>query len=165
MPTMLSVAAEETIRDEYARLCVRLAMPPVPLDIFICDDEASADERTQLGSVVRVCDARYGGTPRILAVPLCKGDDEPRAIAGWPPPDWDKQGLLWPAWRIDLWHEVVHQYSDLVSGGWDPKEPAIMRPDGRPTSEGHGAAWSRALAAVATEFSCGLPELDRLLDR
>lgn len=147
---------------EYAFLCDRLGLMPVPLDVFYPDPTAPMKQLTPLGSEVKIADARYGGTPRILVLPIGDGDEAPTLMP--PPTTWDRFDPQWPTWRLELWHEVIHQHSDQIGHAWDPKEPAIIRPDGRRTYQGHGAGWWAALTAVATAFTVDPTMLSTLVD-
>jgi len=164
MPSTVTNEARAAIDAEYAFLCARLGLTPVPLDVFICNDEAHESEETALGSCIGDCRARYGRTPRLLALPLCDGDLEPMSVL--PPERWVKHDdVEWPTWRLELWHEVIHQHSDQVANAWDPNEPAIRRPDGKLTSEGHGTGWWDAVVAVAREFGVDSVSLSEIVDR
>jgi hypothetical protein len=46
----------------------------------------------------------------------------------------------WPAWRIELWHEVVHQVEDQILDEWSPGPK-------------HGESWTDAIEYVADAFS------------
>lgn len=163
MPSTVTAGARAAIDTEYQYLCARLQLTPIPLDVFICNDEAPESEETALGSCIGDCRARYGRTPRLLALPLCEGDLEPTSVA--PPLRWLKyDDVEWPTWRLELWHEVIHQHSDQIANAWNPKEPAIKRPDGKLTSEGHGAGWWDAVVAVAGEFGVDPIQLSAIVD-
>jgi hypothetical protein len=165
MLVLVPIDIRKPIDDEYTFLCTHLGLTQVPLDVFYADPGAQPNSLTPLGSDIRSEDARYGRTavvPKMLALPLATGDDNP--ISAHPPTSWHKLDSQWPTWRIELWHEVVHQHSDQVGNAWNPLEPPFVRPDGRGTRIGHGAAWWNALTAVAGVFSVDPVTFSALID-
>jgi len=96
-------------------------------------------------------------------MPICFGDIEVVTPLA-PPSTWTKWSPDWPAWRIDLWHEVAHQYSDVVLGRWDPKEPGLRRSDGSFSGIGHGLGWRAAIKDMAKHLGVGADVLDALLN-
>jgi len=157
--------AATVIRGEYERLREKLGLQAVPLDIYQADENAAAEEATPLGSPLRNATPCYSGCKRIMILPLCDGDDWPSHDLDFPPAEWSKYGVEWPMWRIELWHEFVHQVSDDVHRGWSPKEPGRRRPDGSMSDKGHGAGWFDGVRSVAAAFGVDPENLDRLLDR
>jgi hypothetical protein len=159
----LSTVSESVIRAEYQRLCNAMGLVPVPLDIYVSDDQAPPESKTPLGSFLRNATPGYSGTKRIMVLPLCTGDDQPEELPSFPPPLWSKHG--WPAWRFELWHEVVHQVSNDLMGSWDPKEPGRIRRDRSTSDQGHGIGWFRGICRLAAVFGADPEEIDLLLDR
>lgn len=156
MPPTLTASAAQIISDEYHALCARLKLSPVALDLYVCDPESVSF--TAIGTPVANFHALYGGAvgvPRTLALPLADGDREPERNE-FPPDGWNKFQPHWPTWRTELWHEVVHQYSDQILGRCNPLEPGIRRADGTMRAQGHGAGWLAAVELVAAEF--GVPQ-------
>ena len=128
--------AFETIATEYGRLCQILGLKPVVLDVFRIIDGSS--EATPAGSMTRGrADAAYG--KGFVVIPV---DGLPIEVKAFPPRDWRRFGDEWPSWRVDVWHEVVHQVQEQQLG-------ALDRGDG---TKGHSRGWSEAVAAVASKF-------------
>lgn len=157
--------AETVIRAEYARLCNCLGLLPIPLDVYVSDPDAGQDVKTPLGSPLVNAEPCYSGTKRLMVLPLCDGNDWPAQMPAFPPTDWSKHASDWPIWRIELWHEVVHQVSNDVLRAWDPKEPGRKRPDGSTSQQGHGVGWFKGVCYVAARIGAQPEELDALLDR
>lgn len=122
---------EQLVRDEYAWLCAKLGLAPVPVRFEHDDDLGTAP--------------RYGGTPREIVIPVSSHDRS--VISGahvtqaGDPPEWDPHGRdggyhYWAEWRTTIWHEVGHQVDDQVLKTWDPKDP-------------HGASWTNSMTWMA----------------
>lgn len=157
-------AAESAIRAEYRRLCEAFGLSPVPLEIYVCDDEST--ETTPHGFPVANCDPLYSGTQKLMAVPLTSAEDQwPTVAPSFPPTEFAKHSADWPVWRIELWHEVIHQVSNDITNTWDPKEPPRTRPNGTRSSTGHGAGWFAGIQHAAATFSVAAAHLDELLDQ
>jgi hypothetical protein len=154
-----------TIAQEYERLCRALNLVPLWLDVYLVDESPSTAELPLRDSGVdpRNTDARYSGSRRVLVMPIGSGDIENVTDLD-PPSTWAKLSPDWPAWRIDLWHEVVHQYSHVVLGRWDPKESGLRRLDDSFSTTGHGLGWRAAIEQVASHFGVDADTLDTLLD-
>ena len=139
--------AFETIATEYGRLCQILGLKPVVLDVFRIIDGSS--EATPAGSMTRGrADAAYG--KGFVVIPV---DGLPIEVKAFPPRDWRLFGDEWPSWRVDVWHEVVHQVQDQRFG-------MLRRDDGR---EGHANGWPEALAVVAAAFDADASSLEHLV--
>ena len=108
--------AERIIRAEHERLCNVAGLVPVPLDVYVCDAEAPPTEKTALGLPIANSDPCYSGSVRLMALPLCEGNEWPTTISGFPPRGLDKHSDEWPVWRIEIWHEVVHQVTNDICG-------------------------------------------------
>lgn len=67
-------------------------------------------------------------------------------------------GAEWWPWRIEVWHEVVHQVSDML-GVYDSQKPPTHPLRG----PGHGAGWDQAVAHVASHFGISTDILEELL--
>ena|SRR6185437_5871704 len=159
-------AAEATIMAEYDRLCGALGIGKVALDVYLANDAADpVGGRSAAGVDLRHTDPCYSGHRRVLVIPLLLGDLEHVKTLQFPPIAWDKMSAEWPPWRIELWHEVIHQYSDLVLGMWDSKEPGRRREDRSLSTTGHGAGWKAAIDEVASKLGVRAEALDSLLDR
>lgn len=161
--TSFEIAAD-VIRTEYQRLRVLFGLTPVMLDVYVCDTTSS--ETTSLGSPVANCDPLYSGTRSQIVQPLTSAEDQwPSVLPLFPPTTFTKLSDVWPAWRIELWHEVVHQVSHDICGAWDPKEPPRTRANGSRSASGHGAGWFRGIQHAALKLSVGADDLDALLDQ
>lgn len=92
-----------------------------------------------------------GYTRGVIAIPI-EGHavDSESSLADVSPPlvgesDWNREREeAWPQWRLELWHEVCHQYQDEVVGGWN-------KGDG---SFGHTQGWEEAVDSVAAKVGC-----------
>jgi hypothetical protein len=158
--------AEQIVRAEYQRLCNCLGLIPVPLDVYVCDDSTQPSTTTPLGFHVANCDPLYSGTKRLMAVPLTDAEDSwPVTLPSFPPLALLKQSDEWPAWRIELWHEVVHQVSNDVLAAWDPREAPRLRPNTTPSQSGHGQGWFSGVEHVAKKLGVDAEALDAVLDQ
>lgn len=156
--------AEAVIRAEHERLCELFGLRPVPLDVYVCDD--SSTETTSLGFPVASCDPLYSGTKNLMGLPLTSAEDQwPRTVPSFPPATLAKFSDEWPAWRIELWHEVVHQVSNDICNAWDPKEPPRRRTNGSLSTTGHGRGWFAGIQHAALKLSVDADALDELLDQ
>jgi hypothetical protein len=154
--------AEAVIRAEYQRLCEAFGLSPVALDVYVCDD--SSREKTALGLPVSNCDPLYSGTRGLMALPLSSTEDQwPTTLPPLPPTTLAKHE--WPVWRIELWHEVIHQVSNDIQKAWDPKEPPRTRTNGSRSTTGHGAGWFFGIQHAAVLLSVDADALDELLDQ
>jgi hypothetical protein len=159
---MVSAMAEQLIRSEYAALCRLLSLSAVTLDIY--DFVEGSTATTIAGSQIGDPNARYSAQRKLLALPICEADDLPSEETAFPPTEWHKASTQWPAWRIELWHEVVHQQSDEL-GLFNPKEPGRTRADGSTSDMGHGRRWWSAVQKVAQRCGALPDDLDTLVDR
>ena len=156
--------AEAAIRAEYQRLCGVFGLSPIALDVYVCDDSSTAT--TSLGFPVANCDPLYSGTKNQMALPLTSAEDQwPAEVPSFPPATLAKFSDEWPAWRIELWHEVVHQVSNDICNAWDPKEPPRTRNNGSRSATGHGAGWFIGIQHAAAKLSVSADALDELLDQ
>jgi hypothetical protein len=163
LPMALDQARVAIIKAEYTQLCHVLGLREVPLDIYHpqgVDDDG--DATTSLGLDARVTDAAYSGVRKLLLLPLCP-NDLPEELPDFPPATWEKP--YWQAWRIDLWHEVVHQVSDEVLNALKPNEPGYTRADGSMSQPGHGEGFKKALEYVAAKVGTDRRTLELLLDQ
>lgn len=140
MPVTLA-QLQALLENEYANLVARFNLSPLPLDLYEIDDSGNG------GLTAHGTDKRNdtpGYTPTRIVLPQAAGD-----LSAWsavqhafPPAKFDRHNDEWPAWRTDLWHEVVHQYQHQVLKNWDPKDG-----DG-----GHAKGWPDAVRDFATSF-------------
>lgn len=156
--------AELVVRAEYQRLCNYLGLVPVPLDVYVCNAEDSSGSTTSLGTLIANCDPLYSGTKRLMVLPFTDASDQwPVALPAFPPPSWLKHE--WPVWRIELWHEVVHQVSNDLLAGWNPTETPRQRPNGTRSQTGHGLGWFKGVQHFASKLGVDAEGLDALLDQ
>lgn len=161
---MLTPQNTAYIAAEYTVLCAALGITPVTLDVFEVDDDPTSTSLSQHGNRLSDGNARYSASKKVLVLPLCDGDPKPTGPVSFPPSGLSKWSAEWPSWRIDLWHEVVHQVADHL-GVHNPHEPGRPRADGSKSDEGHGAGFWQAMQSVAGAFFYLPADLDSLLDR
>ena len=143
---------QELIDIEYEHLVRRLHLVAIARDVYKVDDEGTG-RKTLSGTDVR--NATPGCKPRLVVLP-----QEPGDLREWsptqpvfPPTNWDRYTDEWPMWRIELWHEVVHQYQDQILGLLDAED----------ATKGHTKGWPQAIAAVAGFFGIDAPQLRGVL--
>jgi hypothetical protein len=129
------------IKAEYGSLVSLFGLSSLPLDVYEVDDSGNGG-LTAYGTDKR--NDTPGYTPTYIVLPQSSGD-----LSAWhptqpviPPPTWDRHTDDWPAWRTDLWHEMVHQYQHQVLKNWDPKDGG----------GGHTRGWPEAVREVAAAF-------------
>lgn len=139
---------QNLIAQEYLPLAASLHLSPLPLDIYVVD-ESVGGRTTFLGTDMR--NATPGYTPTHIVLPQLDGDRACWSATQppFPPTCWNRHSDAWPAWRTELWHEVVHQYQPQILNRWDPN-------DGK---GGHALGWPDAVAAVAKQFGLGTAQL------
>lgn len=133
------VQLQGLIQDEYDILAARFKLSPIPRDVYEVDDSGTGGV-TAHGTDKR--NATPGYTPTHIVLP-----EEPGDLSAWspvqpafPPTNFDRHTNDWPAWRTDLWHEVVHQYQDQILKSWDPNDGGY----------GHAKGWPDAVRDFAT---------------
>jgi hypothetical protein len=151
----------DLVQGDYVRLIGVLGMEPVPLDIYE-PVIGKTNDITSYGTNRQNATPGYDGRKKLIVLPYC-GDDLPTFEREVPFPPAKLQQHLWPIWRIDLWHEGIHQLSDVLDR-WDPHEPPRRKANGRLSEVGHGVGWFEAMKAAASKFSWDADELDSLLD-
>lgn len=153
------------IAEEYTKLCAKLGMEAVELDVYVWAPDAGPGDLSSAGTALSCANAMYHKPQRLVILPLGSSLDWPSAPPPHPPPTLCAVADgCWPVWRIDLWHEVVHQFGDQVLSEWAPLEPGCRKANGRMGNVGHGIAWNRAVDKVATLLNLDAGALDRLLD-
>jgi hypothetical protein len=132
----------------YDEFVVHLGLSPLRLDVYEIDDSGDGG-RTPLGTDRR--NDAPGYTPTYIILPQAPGD-----LAAWdatqptfPPSIWNRHTHDWPAWRTDLWHEVVHQYQHQILNAWNPRD----------AKQGHEEGWPDAVRDVAASFGIAPLEL------
>jgi len=93
-----------------------------------------------------------GATPGDFRIILRYGDEDlyiaPEGQPIFPPQQWNDsdpgQWDEWPQWRIDLWHETVHQVEHRVFGHYDTEKNKLALHD--------WPEWRQALNYVAARF-------------
>lgn len=131
---------EELVQGDYQRLCQIAVLKPVPLDIY--EIVESSQELTPHGMVKSYPYAGYD--KKVIYLPF--HDAELEMFLETPPPflpgpnQWDMRfNHVWPKWRTDLWHEVIHQYEDQVLHLWKG-------------DNSHGESWRLATDEVAARL-------------
>lgn len=163
---MISPIALGAIRDEYACLCALLGITPVTLDLY----EFEPDSEALTAAGTPVAEGAPGFSPSLTRIwlPIAAGDPLPSSQPS-APTRWTKAAPEWHPWRIEVWHETIHQLSENL-GVYDSKEPGRLRSNGTKSTTGHGAGWWTAINDAATKLSKAVgvnvspDELDALLD-
>lgn len=116
---------------DYEHLCRALELHPVPLDIY-CPSKKS-DEKTLLGTQIK--NFTPGFNPKAIILPIVPGtiNHTKEQAFPFPPSTWDSIRPEWPRWRLDLWHETLHQIENDVLNSWDG------------SNEKHGESYMRAI--------------------
>jgi hypothetical protein len=155
---------QATIRTEYRRLCDLLEIREATLDIYEADEAQPADQATPYGTPLLNQTPLYNATKKLLVLPQLDMQ-EGAQLPGFPPNDWGKANWsVWPMWRIELWHETIHQLADSLAVH-DPAEPPRIREDGTQSSTGHGEGWWTAIEEAARRLNVSPIALDQVLDR
>lgn len=153
------------IAEEYKKLCAKLGMEAGALDLYVWQTDAGPEDLSSAGTALSCANAMYCKPQRLVILPLGSSLEWPSAPPPHPPPTLcPLADGCWPVWRIDLWHEVVHQFGDQVLGEWAPLEPGCRKPNGMMGDKGHGMAWARAVDRLARLLDLDPGALDRLLD-
>lgn len=110
---------EELVQADYEELCLRVGLPPAPLDIYEIIENCA--DLTKHG--MRKSYPYAGYDQKVIHLPFYDveidmfGDMRPPFLP--PERQWDMRfNHIWPKWRIDLWHEVIHQYEHQVLHQW-----------------------------------------------
>lgn len=135
------------IRKEYQNLCEQLDLDPIPLDVY--EYEAGSDEETELGTPKRNSAAGY--SQEKLVLPLTDEAMPSTRDPSFPPRTWKRMDPVeWPIWRIELWHEVVHQVEDQKLDNWSPGHE-------------HDDSWSEAIGYVSDAFSVDKEKIEGVM--
>jgi hypothetical protein len=161
---MLTTTTLEVLKTEYARLCDALNLHPVDLDAYRVREDAPVGTLTDYGINVANATPGYSASRKLLVLPFYEGDDLPEYPPSFPPKQWNKLALEWPTWRIELWHETIHQLSDAL-GTFDLQEPGRRRSNGTLSNIGHGLGWLAAIEHAARRFDITPDALDAILDQ
>lgn len=141
----------DTITEDYRRLCNKLMLERAPLDIYITEAESS--EVTSFGFPVNYPYAGYD--QKVIHLPLDEIAIEHtgHTLDLFPaiPKHWDMRSSEWPEWRVNLWHEAIHQYEDRVLGAWT-------------SGNEHGASWRRAVEDVAAKLCVSAEQLAKVVE-
>lgn len=113
---------QELVQGDYQQLCRAVpGVTPVPLDVY--EIIHGSQELTPHGMPRHYPYAGYD--QRVIHLPfhaleLDLFPDTPPPFL--PQPQQWGMGFnqIWPKWRCDLWHEVIHQYVDQVLNQWTP---------------------------------------------
>lgn len=109
------------VQQDYELLCHATGLTPVPLEI--CRIVEGTEELDAHGE--RLLHPHAGYDQHVIHLPFHDLELEmfSQTLPTFPPPQnqWDPLfGQTWPKWRIDLWHEAIHQYVDQVLHQWTP---------------------------------------------
>ena len=110
----------EIVSAEYDKWVKALGLEPVPLDVYgYCK---TSDVKTQHGTDVTNGTPGYDG--HIIVMPLWPKTTREQGIVlpEFPPSSWRESPQIWPEWRTNLLHEVVHQLEDKVLHIWSGEE-------------------------------------------
>jgi hypothetical protein len=131
-------SVKQIVESDYQSLCRVIGIKPVPLDVY--EFSANSEERTPLGTPLKNATPLYDS--RIVVIPVVPEmvEEYAAAPAKFPPNSWDKFSKAWPQWRIELWHEVLHQIEHHVLNAWK---------DG----EHHGESYKHAIEIAANKLS------------
>ncbi len=119
----------EIVTADYDRWVKALGMEPVPLDVYgYCK---TSDAKTQHGTSVTngtpgYCEPKgtSGSHARIIVMPLWPKPtrEQGMVLQEFPPSSWEESPQMWPEWRTNLLHEVVHQLEDKILHIWSGEE-------------------------------------------
>ncbi len=132
---------KSSIEDDYSSVCSTLKLKPDLLDIY--EYKIDSDNMTQHDTALRDTFAAY--YPSKLTLPIADDGNASDNIPIFPPTDWRRlNSYQWPPWRIDLWHEIVHQVEDQILNE-------------------HGESWAEAISYVAEKFSVDQKTIEGLM--
>ena len=158
---MLTEKNKAAIQAEYERLRALLGLPALTLDIYEHNPEST--DQTESGTPIASGDPAFSASQNIIRLPVCPGDTLPTEKPQFPVA-WSKRQSEWDPWRIELWHEVIHQLS-AHRGVYNSLEQGRTRADGSKSSIGRGDGWWTAIQAAANALKVVTAEdLDALLD-
>lgn len=135
----------ENIQCDYNNLCEAVGLKPLPLDIYAFNCES--EEATILGMPIANTDPGYD--QKVIYLPQGDADLDNFADASprFPPNNWNLFFTNeWPSWRVNLWHEAVHQFEDKILGEWKGGNE-------------HGTSWNKALQEFADRLCISTQEL------
>ncbi len=110
-------AIRSIVNTDYDNLTGVFGIKRVPVDVYFPSD--SSKDRTSLGTPESNFTPLYNG--ELIALPIVL-DTQSNGIGTalqFPPAGWDTMRSEWPRWRLDLWHEVLHQVEKDILGTWD----------------------------------------------
>ena len=147
------------IETEYLKLCSQLSILPLPVDCYL---PAQTEDFTALGTNRQNLDPGYCHSKKYIIMPF-DISWVPGPQPNFPPTSWDLRAPDWPDWRSTIWHETVHQLSDVM-GRWDGKESGVSLGAMNPSrGTGHGVGWIAALKEFASRFQVAVLLLDDVL--
>ena len=118
----------QIVTDDYEKLVATFGLSSVLLDVYSYSELANA--RTPLGTAFTNCTPLYDLYKIVLPLHPSTIREEGIADMPFPPTCWDMFSPTWPKWRMDLWHEVLHQVEDQIYDTWEGGEihgPSYMR--------------------------------------
>jgi hypothetical protein len=139
---VLSNQEIETVRtaaqSDYENLCGLFGLSPVPVDVFSPSKQST--DRTPHGTPVNNFTPLYDTEKVVL--PIVVGASGKMVLDNFvfPPVSWDKMSPEWPRWRLDLWHEVLHQVEHDILKTWTGGEV-------------HGESYMKAIRAAVERLN------------
>jgi hypothetical protein len=141
-----TILAEEELADilanakiDYEHLCPALGLQPVPLDVFCPSGKSEAT--TLMGTPIK--NFTPGFSSKTVVLPIIPGTFSHVKGQGFsfPPSTWDLMHPEWPRWRLDLWHETLHQVENDIFKTWDGSKKE------------HGRSYMQAIEYAASRLS------------
>jgi len=120
----------DAAKSDYEHLCHLFGLRPVPLDVFL--PSRVLTNRTPLGTPVNNFTPLYDTQKVVLPIVVGASSKMVFDTLVFPPVSWDTMNPEWPRWRLDLWHEVVHQVEKDIFDSWEGGEK-------------HGESYMRAI--------------------
>src|SRR6266571_2720646 len=131
-------SVKDAANSDYKHLCQLLGLSPVPIDVFLPSKEST--NRTPLGTPMNNFTPLYDSEKVVLPVVAGASGQMVSDNLAFPPVSWDKMNPGWPRWRLDLWHEVLHQVEHDIFDSWEGGEE-------------HGESYMRAIQYAVTKLN------------
>ena len=134
------------IEEDYRQLCLRVGVVKgVPLDLYVVSPKST--EKSDHGIARSYPFPGYNQKAIHLALDEVELLDFHLTQPVFPPTKWHLFYDQWPSWRVNLWHETIHQYDDQTLHTWDPKNA-------------HGKSWANATRDFASRFKVAVKEIE-----
>jgi hypothetical protein len=136
------------IEKDYRKLCRQVGLAErVPLDPYIIVPNSS--DKSEYGADLSYPYPGYDQKAIHLPFHWVEALDFQPVEPSFPPTHWHLLHAEWPSWRVNLWHETIHQYDDQVLHTWNP-------------TDAHGASWSNATRIFATKFNKATEDIEAI---